>query len=60
LEAVEALVGVIKVELGFMISEIIFDGVGDKASGDCQLKQLEASSAVVAEEGGEGGGTGIS
>lgn len=57
LEVVRTRVGVIKVEVGFMISETIVDGAGEAAFGDCKLKQAEPSSAVVTEEGEDGGGT---
>lgn len=60
LEAMEARVGAIRVELGFMMSEIIADEVGDEASVNWKLKQVEASSGEVTEEGGDGGGTATS
>ena len=40
-----------------MISVIIVDGVGDEPTGKWKLKGGEASSGVVTEEDGDGGGT---
>lgn len=59
-EAVEARVGVIKVEWGFMMSETIADGTGDEMSSNCKVKWVVVSSCVVTEEGGDGGGAGTS
>lgn len=59
LVAIEARVGIIKVELADMISETITDGVGDEPPGDLELKGGDASSGVVTEDDGDSGGTTI-
>jgi hypothetical protein len=60
LARIEARVGIIKVELVDMISEITTDGVGDEPLGNRELKGGEVSSGVVTEEDdGDSGGTKI-
>lgn len=57
--AIEDRVGVAEIELTDVISETIIDGVGDEPSGNGKLKGGEASSGVVTEDDGDGGGTTI-
>ena len=56
--AMEAHVGIVKVELSGVIPVAIVDGVGGEPSGKWRLKGGEASSGTVTDDDdGDGGGT---